>query len=263
MYCRNVVYTKKTNGCISMNGFDTFLVQYGPIAIFIVLLVKTIGVPIPIPADLIILTVAARSAQGKLIAWQTLIAIFIALVLGGLIQFVLARGPSRGLLYRFGRYIGLTSPRLDAASARVQKGGALGISIAILVPGVRGAAIAASGLADMPLRTFLPGLVAGSAVFLGLHFSLGFLGGSLLTIIGHVLPLSWITLLVLALLVIVFALWVVVYRRQKAAQREVGGEALELWHEGICPACLALYAANQLQAPPGGLTMYRDRVQTK
>lgn len=240
-----------------MNTIDLFLVQYGVAAVFIVLLLKTIGVPIPVPADLIILTVAAQSAQGKLIAWQVLIALLIALVLGGLIQFVLARGAGRGLLYRFGRYIGLTSPRLDAASARIKKGGALAISIAILVPGVRGAAITASGLADMPLRTFLPGLVAGSAVFLGLHFSLGFLGGSLFTIIGRVLPLSWITLLALALLVIIFALWIVASHRKKAAQREVSGETLELWNEGICPACLALYAANQLQAAPGRLAEYK------
>ncbi len=245
-----------------MNNIDLFLVQYGLAAIFIILLIKTIGVPIPIPADLIVLTAAARSAQGKLILWQAFIAILIALILGGFIQFVLARGPGRGLLYRFGRYIGLTSSRLDAASARIKKGGALGIGIAILVPGVRGAAIAASGLADMPLRTFLPGLVAGSALFLGLHFSLGFLGGSLFTIIGHVLPLSWVTLLVLALLVIVFVLWVVAYRRQKGARHKVDGAPLELWHEGICPACLALYAANQLQSSPGGLAKYKERTPT-
>ena len=135
-----------------MNSLDLFLVQYGLAAIFIILLIKTIGIPIPIPADLIILTAAARVAQGKLNVWQAFIAIFIALVIGGFIQFLLARGPVRGLLYRFGRYIGLTSHRLDAASARVKKGGALSISIAILVPGVRGAAVVASGLADLPLR---------------------------------------------------------------------------------------------------------------
>src|SRR5215469_5460608 len=112
-----------------MNGIDLFLVQYGVAAIFITLLVKSAGVPIPIPADLIILTAALRAAQGKLIVWQALLAILLALVLGGLIQFMLARGPGRGLLYRFGRYIGLTSPRLDAASSRVKKGGALGVSI--------------------------------------------------------------------------------------------------------------------------------------
>ncbi|HEX6109120.1 MAG TPA: VTT domain-containing protein [Ktedonobacteraceae bacterium] len=245
-----------------MNTIDLFLVQYGLAAIFIILLIKTIGVPIPIPADLIILTAAARVAQGKLIWWQAFIAILIALVLGGLIQFVLARGPGRGLLYRFGRYIGLTSPRLDAASARIKKGGAFGISIAILVPGVRGAAIAASGLADMPLRTFLAGLVFGSALFLGLHFFLGYLGGSLFSIIGHAQPLSWIALLVLSLLLIIFAIWVVVHSRSKAVRSEVEGAPLELWHEGICPACLAIYTVNQLRSPIAVQTRYGDTVQS-
>jgi membrane protein DedA with SNARE-associated domain len=194
--------------------------------------------------------------------WQAFIAILIALVLGGLIQFVLARGPGRGLLYRFGRSIGLTSPRLDAASARVKKGGALGISIALLVPGIRGVAIAASGLADMPLRTFLAGLVLGSALFLGLHFFLGYLGGSLFSSIGHVLPFLWIALVVLALLVFICALWVVVHRRSKAAQSEVEGIPLELWNEGICPACLVFYTVNQLRSPIAVQTKYRDSAQS-
>ncbi len=245
-----------------MNSIDLFLVQYGLGAIFIILLVKTIGIPIPIPADLIILTAAARVAQGKLNMWQVFIAIFIALVVGGLIQFLLARGPGRGLLYRFGRYIGLTSPRLDAVSDRVKKGGAFSISIAILVPGVRGAAIAASGLADSPLQTFLPGLVIGSVLFLGLHFFLGYLGGSLFSIIGHVLPLSLIVLLVLVLLLTIFAIWVVVRRRQKTAQLDVEGTSLELWHEGICPVCLALYTINQMRSPVAIQKKYSDRVQS-
>jgi membrane protein DedA with SNARE-associated domain len=245
-----------------MNSLDLFLVQYGLAAIFLLLLIKTIGIPIPIPADLIILTAAARVAQGKLNVWQAFISIFVALVVGGLIQFLLARGPGRGLLYRFGRYIGLTSSRLDVASARVKKGGALSISIAILVPGVRGAAIAASGLAGMPLRTILPGLVVGSLLFLGIHFFLGFLGGSLFSTIEHVLPLSWIALLVLVLLLTIFAVWVVVRRRKKAVQPDVQGTSLELWHEGICPLCLALYAANQMRAPISVGTIDSESVQS-
>src|SRR5256714_12495383 len=163
-----------------MNGIDMFLVQYGLAAVFIVLLAKSIGVPIPIPADVIILATAIRAAQGKLILWQAFLAILVALVLGGIIQFVLVRGPGRSLLYRFGRYIGLTSARLDAAAAKIKKGGIPGLSVAILVPGVRSAAIAASGLSNFPLRTFVPGIVLGSALFLCVHFFLGFLGGCLI-----------------------------------------------------------------------------------
>lgn len=232
-----------------MNGIDLFLVHYGLAAIFVIMLVKSVGIPVPIPADLIILTAAVRVSQGKLVLWQTIIVILIALVLGGLIQFVLARGPGRGLLYRFGRYIGLTSLRLDAASNKVKKGGMLGISLVILVPGVRGAVIAASGLANMPLRTFVAGLVVGSALFLSLHFFLGYLGGTLFSLIGHALPLAKLILVVLALFVIPFALWVIVNRRQKEARLELEGAPLELWNEGICPVCLALYTANQLRSP--------------
>jgi membrane protein DedA with SNARE-associated domain len=236
-------------------------VQYGLAAIFVLLLVKTIGVPIPIPADLIILTAAARVAQGKLNVWQTFIVILVALVVGGFIQFLLARGPGRGLLYRFGRYIGLTSPRLDAASSRVKKGGVLSISIAILVPGVRGAVIVASGLEDMPLQTFLIGLVVGSLLFLGLHFFLGYLGGSLFSVISHMLPLPWIVLFVLVLLIAIFAVWIVVRRRRKTAQRDAEGISVELWHEGICPACLALYAANQLYPSIKDEASFSDTIQ--
>src|SRR5204862_3089331 len=104
----------------------------------------------------------------------------LAEVLGGLGQFALVRRVGRGYLYRFGRFLGLTPPRLDAASARVQQGGVIGVGVSIFTPGVRAASVAACGLAGLPLRVFLPGLVAGSIVFLALHFLLGFVGGQLL-----------------------------------------------------------------------------------
>ncbi len=241
-----------------MNSFDMFLTDYGLVAVFSIMLIKTIGVPIPIPGDLIILTAAVRVAQGKLVGWQVFFAILVALLLGGLIQFILARGPGRGLLYRFGRYVGLTQPRIDAAAEKIKRGGVPGLAVSILVPGVRGAAIVASGLAALPLRRFLLGLTLGSLLFLSLHFFLGYLGGSALFELGRVFPLSTSIPLVIALLVVVYALWVVTVRRQKAARAELGAAhseqenaaALEVWHEGICPLCLALYTANQVRSFP-------------
>ena len=236
-----------------MNSIDLFLVQYGLAAIFIILLTKSMGVPIPVPADVIILVAAARAADGKFVLWQAFLVILFAVILGGLIQFMLVRGPGRNLLYRFGRYIGLTTARLDAASVKIKKGGVFALSVAILVPGVRGAAIAASGLADFRLRTFVPGLVIGSTLFLTLHFLLGYLGGSLFLVTAHLLPSTFVIIVALILLVLVYLLWVAAVRRQKAARRhdqEIGeeiGAALEVWHEGICPVCLALYTANQLR----------------
>ena len=130
------------------------------------------------------------------------------------------------------------------------------LAVSILVPGVRGVAIVASRLADLALPRFLLGLVLGSLLFLSLHFFLGYLGGSALSIIGKVLPLPIVITLVIVLLVAVYALWVIAVRRQKAARVELeamqtkqdNAAALEVWHDGICPVCLALYTANQLRS---------------
>ena len=133
-------------------------------------------------------------------------------------------------------------------STKIKKGGIPGLSVAILVPVVRSAAIAASGLSNFPLRTFVPGIVLGSALFLCVHFFLGFLGGTLLAVAGHALLSPTLIIVVLVLLVMVYALWVLAVRRQKAARRELeSAAAVEVWHEGICPVCLGLYTANQLR----------------
>jgi len=239
-----------------MNGIDLFLIHYGLVAVFLMMLVKTIGVPIPIPGDLVILTAAVRVAQGKLLGWQVFFAILLVLLLSGLIQFVLARGPGRGLLSCFGRYVGLTKPRIDAAAEKIRKGGVPGLAVAILVPGMRGAVIVAAGLANLALPRFLIGLMLGNLLFLSLHFFLGYLGGSALSFIGSVLPLPTVLILVLALLVLVYVLWVIAIRRQKAARAELeamhtkqnDAAALEVWHEGMCPVCLALSTANQVRS---------------
>ena len=47
-----------------MNGIESFLNLYGLPAIAIVLLIKSIGVPIPIPADVLMFIAAARVASG-------------------------------------------------------------------------------------------------------------------------------------------------------------------------------------------------------
>ena len=229
-----------------MDNLETFLSTYGLAAIFGVMLLKAIGVPIPIPADIIMLATSARVAEGRLALWQAFGVILVALVAGGAIQFWLARGPGRGVLYRYGRYLGLTPARLDAAGATVKKGGPIGIGLAILTPGIRAATIAACGLAAVPLRVFVVGLILGSTLFLALHFFLGALIGSLLS----TLPPIGLLALVVALAA-GFAVWILIRRRQRrdAPRGEIVAEAFEAWHEATCPVCLALGAVSRAGAP--------------
>ncbi len=85
-----------------MEGLEAFLDTYGVAAASAVMLVKAIGVPLPIPGDVILIATAARAAEGKVLLWLAFAALLLALTLGGTLQFMLARGPARRLVMRYG-----------------------------------------------------------------------------------------------------------------------------------------------------------------
>jgi membrane protein DedA with SNARE-associated domain len=214
-----------------MSGLEAFLDSYGLAAACLVMLVKAIGVPIPVPGDVILLGIAARAADGKILLWLAFVALLVAITLGGWLQFTLARGPARRLVVRYGQRLGLTAERLDSVARRMRQGGPLAIGLGVLTPGVRTAVIPACGLADLPLTVFLPGLLVGSAIDLALHFAIGVAGSSLLTL--SPLPV----LLVLAIVGLGVTLYIARRRRANAAA------ALTAWTQATCPVCLALEAA--------------------
>jgi len=222
-----------------MEGLEAFLAGYGLLAAFGLRLVTAAGVPIPIPGDVILLATAARAAEGKLLLWQAFVVLLVALSLGGVVQFLIARGPGRRLVYRYGRLLGLTQERLDRVAAGVRRGGLLGIGAAVLTPCLRTAVVPACGVAAIPLRAFVPGLVLGSGVDLGLHFALGYLGASILSSLAS---FGWV--LLVALLLVGLAAWLVLMRRRRAS----AAAAAVAWTQATCPVCLVVGAIGSQQS---------------
>src|SRR5207249_6255013 len=110
--------------------------------------------------------------------WQAFGTLLLAMALGAWAQYLLVRGLGRPALDRVGRYLGLPPARLDRAVAAVRRGGVATLAVGLATPGVRIAIVPACALARLPYRTFLPGVLAGSGLFLALHFALGYAGGS-------------------------------------------------------------------------------------
>src|SRR5438094_10563205 len=106
-----------------MSAISDFLNQYGLLAIFVILFLKGLGIPIPVPGDFLMLLAGVRAAQRVDSLLVVILVLMAATVLASAAQYWLARGPSRALIYRVGRYVGLTPARLDKAAAAVRKRG--------------------------------------------------------------------------------------------------------------------------------------------
>jgi LPXTG-motif cell wall-anchored protein len=215
----------------------------GLIAFFVVMVLKEIGVPIPIPSDLIMITAGVQLAAGAFGLIELTVVAELAILIGCSLHFFLARAAGRRVVYRIGRYIGLTESRLDQIAAALRNRGPLAIILALNVPAARAGVVAAAGVAGLTYRGFAPAMLAGNSVFYGWHIALGFIAGpaalALLERANTSLLAAFFGLALVGL-----AGWLF-FRRRRAAGGTPAGDTLErlhTWTEAACPGCLALTA---------------------
>ena len=214
------------------------------------LFVKEAGVPVPVPGDLLVLGAGVAAAADPPSAVVILAAILVAGYAGGILQFLLVRGTLRTALLGILDRLGVPRSRIDALAEQLRRSGARGVAITRMTPGVRIAAIAASGLAALPLGSFGPGLVAGNSVFVGGHFALGFVVGvpatAFVASAGGTIAIG-----LLVLLAVVGGIgWVIIRRRRRSAIPATFGA----WADAACPACLALAMVSR----PGDVATSRS-----
>jgi membrane protein DedA with SNARE-associated domain len=221
-----------------MDNLLSMLDTYGVALLFGVILLKEIGVPVPVPGDLLMIMAGARAAAGALPLWGVLIAALVGGVVGAFVQYLLARGPGRGFIYRFGRYVGLTPARLDKASDSIRGRGWVAVALGRALPGLRIGAVAACGLAAVPIATFTAGLIAGTILFVGFHTLLGYLAGpGVGAIFNNINIPLWVVFLILA--VAGLAGWLLIRAKRRRAAQNAETAALFDWADACCPVCLA------------------------
>lgn len=222
--------------------FGDFLATYGLFTILVIMLLKEIGVPVPIPSDLIMITAGVQAATGDYGLLALTLGILGVILVGGSIQFLIARSAGREVIYRLGRFIGLTRERLDRAMALLQRRGATAVFFGLNIPGARAGITPAAGLARLSYPVFAPAMLGGSGIFYAWHIALGYLVGPSATELLEGINLPLLPVLVgLALLGLLG--WLFLRRRKSGQQPEESTlDRLHSWTEAACPACLALAA---------------------
>ncbi len=202
----------------------------GPLAL-VLLLPMEAGVPIPVPADLVMFTVGERVAAGKFPLWLAVTGFEIIAVLGTTALFLACRGPAQGIIARFGPRLGLTEARLRRAAAFAETRGRPGLALGRGTPGLRTLTVIAAGISGLNGRRALPALIVGSSVFLQLHLVLGLLLGPLADRAFD--RAKGPALAAAAVLIVAGVVFWRVRRRRRAT-------APAAWMEASCPACIGV-----------------------
>jgi len=202
------------------------------------------GVPIPIPADLVMFTVGERVAAGAFPLWLAVAGFEVVSIIGTAALFLACRGPAHRLVTRFGPRIGLSRARVSRGAALVERRGRAALAVGRGTPGLRTVTVLAAAASGLGWRRALPALILGSSVFLQLHLVLGLLLGPLAVQAFN--AAKGPALLVLAVLVAgAFVFW-----RVRRGRR--GGA--EAWAEAACPVCVGLAIISDRIPGLAGLT---------
>jgi MYXO-CTERM domain-containing protein len=192
------------------------------------------GIPIPLPADLVMFTVGQQVGAGRFPLWLAVAGFEIIAIVGTTALFVACRGPARVLIARFGPRLGLTQPRVSRAAAFAETRGRPALAVGRGTPGLRTLTVIAAGVSGLNGRRALPALILGSSVFLQAHLVLGLLLGPLATrAFDQAKGPALAAVALLALAALLF--WRTRRRRQPAR----AAWPKTAWTEAACPACLA------------------------
>src|SRR5437588_9668821 len=189
------------------------------------------GVPIPVPADFLMLLVGERVAAGHFPLWAAVAGFEAVALVGTAALFFACRGPGHAVIHRLGPRVGLTEQRLERTTAVLQRRGRPALAMGRGTPGLRTLTVVAAGGSGLRPRRALPALVLGSSVFLQLHLVLGYLPGPAAR--DAIDKAKGPAIAVIVLLILGAGVFWLRRRRRAAA----AGQA---WAEASCPACLAL-----------------------
>jgi len=215
-------------------------------AIGMLLFVEELGIPSPIPSDVMMLLAGVQARAGTFPLWAALLVQEAATLAGTTGLFLFSRRFGRAAVARYGWLLHLGPASLARAEGALQRSGGRAIVIGRLVPGLRIVTPIAAGVCGVPLRQFLPAVAVGAFLYILAFNLLGFVvGPAALALLERVAP----PVGALGALVAV-ALAVFLIRNLKRAlptlARGRGGAAVAARLDGLLAGVLALLATNGL-----------------
>jgi len=227
-------------------NMQSLLRSHALAVILAVIFFEELGVPSPIPGDLMMVLAGVRVAQGHEPLWLVLLLQEMVTVGGATGLFFLSRRCGRPLVLRYGRFIHLGPENLARAEDKIRRHGGWAIVIGRNLPGLRIVTPIAAGVLGMPFRAFLPALALGAFLYILVYTLLGvFIGPAALAFFDRVsLPVSAFASLAI-LLALIFVMRQL-RRAPPAFTQDRHGAVVSALVAGVLAGVAGLMAANSI-----------------
>ncbi len=238
------------------HSLEALLTTHPLFVIGVVLFFEELGVPSPLPGDVLMIVAGVGVRQGRY-SLATVLLVQQAVTMAGTSGlYALSRRFGRGLVTRYGRFLHLGPENLARAEAAIQRSGWRAIFVGRLIPGLRIATPIAAGVLGMPFRTYLPSLAAGAFLYILVYTLIGVLiGPAALAVIERIsLPIGALVSLAGVALVVYVARQL--KREAPALRPGVRRLAASPLVDGLFAGVVALWATNGVV----GLLIFGARV---
>jgi membrane protein DedA with SNARE-associated domain len=189
-----------------------YIIEYGYLTIFGLVFLQELGVPNPIPNELILLFAGYLASVGKLDFYWVIVTVIAADVIGTTILYSIFYYFGERIMKHFKRF--LPSKKIHSLIEFLSKKGRWGIYLGRMLPLLRGYASVAAGLLRLPPQEFIPAVLFSALTWSGGYVIIGWILGPKWEIVEGYLGLGN-TLILIAIIIVAYVLAIKIYGRIK------------------------------------------------
>ena len=187
-----------------MNDILHLLSQYGYLIIFLGVMAESTGVPLP--GETILISAGILVQRGGLDLEYAIAFGIMGAIVGDQIGYLAGRFGGRSFVLRWGRYLFITSERLERAEKFFARHGGKAVFLARFFSGLRIFGALVAGISRMRWRTFLVYNALGGAAWATAAVLAGYFLGTSLGVVGRWTGRASVLLVALALMALVLYL---------------------------------------------------------
>lgn len=191
-----------------------YIIKYGYVAIFALIFLQEVGVPDPVPNELVLMFSGYLSYKGILSLPFIIVIALLADFTGTSILYTMFFFFGKFLIKHKPKWIPISNEMIEKMSERVSKGGLKTIYMGRLTPFLRGYASVIPGLLHVKPQKFLPIALISSMTWAGFYLSVGRLLGPYWAKVS-----GYLKYVLIAILLIFIIIGITRYFQKKSANK--------------------------------------------